>query len=49
MFTELERDYPNLKETMLSAMGNLDTQRLLDPRFLDVEREETRELLPILD
>ncbi len=37
MFGELEREYPNLKETMLSAMGNVDTGRLLDPRFLDLE------------
>ena len=49
IFAELEQDYPHLKETMLSAMGNLDTGRLLDPRFLNVEREEARELLPILE
>jgi len=48
IFAELEQDYPHLKETMLSAMGNLDTGRLLDPRFLNVEQEEPRELLPIL-
>ncbi len=39
-FAELEQDYPHLKETMLSAMGNLDPQRLLDPRFIDLEAEE---------
>ena len=48
IFAELEQDYPHLKETMLSAMGNLDTGRLLDPRFLNVEQEEPRELLPVL-
>ena len=48
IFAELEQEYPHLKETMLSAMGNLDTGRLLDPRFLNVEQEEPRELLPIL-
>ncbi|HEX3879469.1 MAG TPA: ATP-binding protein [Bryobacteraceae bacterium] len=48
IFAELEQDYPHLKETMLSAMGNVDTGRLLDPRFLDAEQEEPRELLPIL-
>ncbi len=37
MFAELERDYPHLKENMLSAMGNVDTGRLLDPRFLDLD------------
>src|SRR3954452_415811 len=34
MFGELEREHPHLKETMLSAMGNVDTSRLLDTRFL---------------
>jgi len=50
---ELEREYPNLKETMLSAMGNVDTGRLLDTRFLDLEQEtapspaQPEELFPI--
>ncbi len=48
IFAELEREHPHIKETMLSAMGNVDTQRLLDPRFLDAEVEPARELLPIL-
>jgi tRNA 2-thiocytidine biosynthesis protein TtcA len=48
MFTELEREYPHLKETMLSAMGNLDPGRLLDPRFLDLEEEPAPELFPIV-
>ncbi|MDX1982609.1 MAG: PP-loop domain-containing protein [Bryobacteraceae bacterium] len=39
-FTELERDYPHLKETMLSAMGNIEPQRLLDTRYLNPEAEE---------
>jgi tRNA 2-thiocytidine biosynthesis protein TtcA len=33
----LEQDYPRLKETLLAAMGNIQTGRLLDPRFLDLE------------
>jgi hypothetical protein len=37
---------------MLAAMGNVDTGRLLDPRFLDLEKPGTDtsapELLPIL-
>ncbi len=37
IFAELEQDYPHLKETILSAMGNLDPKRLLDPRFLDTD------------
>ncbi len=49
MFAELERDYPHLKETMLSAMGNVDTSRLLDTRFLKANVEtETPELFPIV-
>ena len=53
MFSELEQQHPNLKETMLSAMGNLDTGRLLDTRYLDLDgppAPETmpRELFPIL-
>jgi tRNA 2-thiocytidine biosynthesis protein TtcA len=48
LFAELEREYPHLKETMLTAMGNLDTQRLLDPRFLRLEAEAPRELFPIV-
>ena len=48
---ELEQDYPHVKETLLSAMGNLDTGRLLDRRFLPggaaaVETKE--ELFPIV-
>jgi tRNA 2-thiocytidine biosynthesis protein TtcA len=30
MFAKLEREYPHLKENILSAMGNVDTGRLLD-------------------
>jgi tRNA 2-thiocytidine biosynthesis protein TtcA len=54
LFGELEREHPNLKETMLSAMGNVDTGRLLDTRFLKLDDEarepETQmdELFPIV-
>ena len=41
MFGELEKEHPHLKETLLSAMGNLQTGRLLDPRFLDLDGAET--------
>ena len=37
MLSEIEKGHPFLKETLLSAMDNVDTGRLLDPRFLDVE------------
>jgi tRNA 2-thiocytidine biosynthesis protein TtcA len=50
MFGDLEREHPHLKENLLSAMGNLDPSRLLDPRFLDLDEVEapTPELLPIV-
>ena len=36
----LEQDYPRLKESLLSAMGNIEPARLLDTRYLDLEGEE---------
>ena len=45
MFAELEKEHPHLMENMLSAMGNVDTKRLLDARLLELE---TPELFPIL-
>ncbi|HEY1495966.1 MAG TPA: ATP-binding protein [Candidatus Solibacter sp.] len=49
MFAGLEQEHPHLKETMLSAMGNVDTSRLLDPRFLDECAEiKSEELFPIV-
>lgn len=38
-FGELEKDHPHLKETLLSAMGPVDTARLLDTRYLDLDSE----------
>jgi tRNA 2-thiocytidine biosynthesis protein TtcA len=51
IFTELEKEHPHLKENILSAMGNVDTKRLLDPRFLDIdapEAQDAQELFPIV-
>ncbi|MBL8291656.1 MAG: PP-loop domain-containing protein [Bryobacterales bacterium] len=50
MFAEIEQEHPNLKQNLLSAMGNVDTHRLLDPRLLDLEAagERSEELLNIL-
>src|ERR1035438_2220928 len=54
LFAELEREHPHLKETMLSAMGNVDTSRLLDTRFLNPDGEgaesetQTEKLFPIV-
>ena len=38
IFAELEQEYPHLKENILSAMGNVDTGRLLDTRYLDQDK-----------
>ncbi|MGH9632528.1 MAG: ATP-binding protein, partial [Bryobacteraceae bacterium] len=51
IFAELEKDYPYLKENLLSAMGNIHPQRLLDVRYLDVEAGDevpNQTMLPIL-
>jgi tRNA 2-thiocytidine biosynthesis protein TtcA len=51
IFKDLEMDYPFLKESLLSAMGNIDPHRLLDTRYLDLDGntpEPAPELLPIL-
>lgn len=37
LFASLEQQYPYLKENMLAAMSNLETGRLLDTRFLDLD------------
>jgi tRNA 2-thiocytidine biosynthesis protein TtcA len=48
MFAELEREHPHLKENILSAMGNIDPGRLLDPRYLNLDADEPAELFPII-
>lgn len=40
-FSGMEAKHPFLKETLLSAMGNIDAGRLLDTRFLDLDGNET--------
>jgi len=42
IFAELEKDYPHLKQTMLSAMSNVSTQRLLDLRHLSLDPEPAK-------
>ncbi len=54
MFGDIEKDYPHLKETLLSAMGNIEPQRLLDTRYLNLDgdaasQEQEPELLKILE
>lgn len=50
MFSEMEVEYPHLKETMLHAMGQVELSRLLDTRYLDrmEEEEAAPEAFPIL-
>lgn len=40
IFADLEKDHPHLKRTLLNAMGNLHTARLLDLRYLDLENNQ---------
>jgi tRNA 2-thiocytidine biosynthesis protein TtcA len=46
LFASLEQEYPHLKENILSAMGNLETGRLLDTRYLDLEGGEEQKPAP---
>jgi tRNA 2-thiocytidine biosynthesis protein TtcA len=48
MFASIEQEHPYLKETMLSAMGNIDPGRLLDPRFFDGRPPVPPEVFPIV-
>src|SRR5579884_1292530 len=41
LFADIECDYPHLKETMLSAMGKVELDRLLDTRYLNSEATAT--------
>jgi tRNA 2-thiocytidine biosynthesis protein TtcA len=36
---EMEKTHPRLKESILSALGNLETSRLLDTRYLPLDAE----------
>ncbi len=51
LFRSLGKEYPHLKESILAAMGHIETGRLLDTRFLDLEGGGDgagRNLLPIV-
>ncbi|MBV9267082.1 MAG: hypothetical protein JO061_13010 [Acidobacteriaceae bacterium] len=37
MLADLEKEHPFIKENLLSAMGKIDTARLLDTRYLDLD------------
>jgi tRNA 2-thiocytidine biosynthesis protein TtcA len=47
-FKGLEQEHPHWQESMLSAMGNIQTGRLLDPRFLDLEATQAHEAPEVL-
>ena len=49
MFKGLEQDYPHIQENLLSAMGNIDPTRLLDPRYLNQDQPEAEEMFPIVE
>lgn len=49
IFADLERDHPRLKDSLLAAMGNINPDRLLDPRFQSsVPEPREGELLTVL-
>jgi tRNA 2-thiocytidine biosynthesis protein TtcA len=54
MIADWEKDYPHLRQNILSAMGRIEHGRLLDTRFLDLEQTEAESepaasgLLPVL-
>lgn len=52
IMSELEQEHPHLKESMISAMGNVVGERLLDPRLLAEENgtlsHKAPDLLPIV-
>lgn len=52
IFQELEKDHPRIKDSLLSAMANINPQRLLDTRYLDLEMGDapsgSEALLPVL-
>jgi tRNA 2-thiocytidine biosynthesis protein TtcA len=48
IFRELEREHPDIKQNMLAAMGNLNPDRLLDPRYLGANLTPETELFPIV-
>jgi tRNA 2-thiocytidine biosynthesis protein TtcA len=51
LFSEIEKEHPHLRESLLAAMGNLEPDRLLDPRYLDLDGhqpERNSPLLPVL-
>jgi tRNA 2-thiocytidine biosynthesis protein TtcA len=48
LFAELRAQHPHIQENMLAAMGNLEPQRLLDPRYLEDARPAAQPLFPLV-
>jgi len=54
MLADMEAEHPRIKESLLSAMGNIEPQRLLDVRYFDPDRSDEEpangaaDLLPVL-
>jgi tRNA 2-thiocytidine biosynthesis protein TtcA len=51
LFSEIEREHPNLRQNLLAAMGNLQPERLLDPRYVlagMAQAQRTDERFPVL-
>ena len=43
VFADLETEHPDVRQNLLSAMGNLEVSRLLDTRYLDLEGQREAE------
>jgi tRNA 2-thiocytidine biosynthesis protein TtcA len=37
--SEMQREHPTVKDTLIGAMGNIEVSRMLDPRFFEPEGE----------
>ena len=52
LFADIEKDHPHLTETLLSAMGKIEPDRLLDTRYLNLDGpapvKAGHDLLPVL-
>jgi tRNA 2-thiocytidine biosynthesis protein TtcA len=47
LFSEIEKEHPHPKDSLLASMGNIEPQRLLDPRFLDLDGPGVQDAAPV--
>lgn len=40
LLSDLEKEHPQVRGSLLAAMGNIEAQRLLDPRYFEPEAED---------